>query len=84
MVLYTVPIGTCRLTRMLEDQDLEKFKQLYLEEFHIALSNEEATRMATDLINLVRVLLKPDQPEKNEEIKKEERRDNETISTNSY
>ena len=41
----------------------EKFKKLYLEKFGISLTNEEATEMATDLINLMKVLLKPDKPD---------------------
>lgn len=41
----------------------DKFKKLYYEKFGISLTNEEATQMSTDLINLVKVLLKPDKPE---------------------
>lgn len=37
---------------------LEKFKKLYLDKYGIELTNEEATRMSTDLINLMKVLLK--------------------------
>lgn len=36
-----------------------RFKELYLKHFGIELSDEEATRAALDLINLMRVLLKP-------------------------
>lgn len=38
---------------------LEKFKKLYFEKFNIKLSNEEATRQATDLLNLMEVLTRP-------------------------
>lgn len=36
-----------------------RFQELYFEKFGVWLSDEEATREATDLINLMRVLLKP-------------------------
>ena len=39
---------------------LEKFKKLYFEKYGIKLSNEEATEMSNDLINLMKVLLKKD------------------------
>jgi len=44
---------------MLSKQILEKFKNLYFEKFNIKLSDEETTAMATDLVNLMKVLLQP-------------------------
>ena len=40
----------------------DKFKKLYYEKFGISLTDEEATEMASDLINLMKVLLKPTKP----------------------
>lgn len=37
----------------------EKLKKLYFEKFGISLNDEETTEMATDLVNLVQVLVKP-------------------------
>ena len=48
---------------MIPDGYLKKFKDIYLKKFGIELSDEEATRQATDLLNLMKVLLKPDPPE---------------------
>lgn len=59
---------------------LEKFKKLYYEKFGIDLSNEEATAMANDLVNLMKVLLGPDMP-KSTECKLEERSEYATIET---
>jgi len=52
MVDFKTPI-------LLTKERLQKFKDLYFEEFKVILTDEEATRMATDLINLMRVLVKP-------------------------
>ena len=59
---------------------LEKFKNLYYEKFGISLGNEEATAMATDLVNLMKVLLEPDNTNKAES-KLEERSEYATIQT---
>jgi len=59
---------------------LEKFKKLYYEKFGITLSNEEATAMANDLVNLMKVLLEPDKS-KGTEFKFEERSEYATIET---
>ncbi len=48
---------------------LEKLKQLYFKKYNISLTHEEATEMATSLINLMKILLKP------ESIKDEGRQD---------
>ncbi len=51
---------------MVNKELLDKFKRLYQEEFEITLTDEEATKMSTDLINLVRVLISPPHQDKNE------------------
>ena len=38
---------------------LEKFKRLYKEKFDIELNDEEATKMSTDFLNLMKVLIRP-------------------------
>ena len=43
---------------MINTEIRDKFKKLYYEKFNIELSDEEATAMATDLVNLVKVLIK--------------------------
>lgn len=59
----------------------EKFKKLYYEKFNITLSDEEATEMANDLINLVKVLLKPKRKPHTTETTLDERRKYEIIRT---
>jgi hypothetical protein len=59
---------------MVSKELLAKFKSLYQEEFEIELTDEEATMMANDLVNLMRILLKPEPKESNEE-----RTENETL-----
>lgn len=44
---------------MISEELLEKFKRLYQEKFNILLSDEEATEMTTDFLNLMKVLTKP-------------------------
>lgn len=44
---------------MMSNELLEKFKRLYQEKYNITLSDEEATQMATDFLNLMKVLLRP-------------------------
>lgn len=44
---------------MVNKELLDKFKSLYKRKFDINLSDEEATKMATDLVNLIRILIKP-------------------------
>ncbi len=43
---------------MIPQKFLEKYKQLHIEKFNIHLSEEEATKQATDFLNLMTVLLK--------------------------
>lgn len=38
---------------------LDEFKIIYKEEFGAELSDEEATKMATDLLNVMRILTRP-------------------------
>lgn len=64
---------------MISNESLEQFKRIYLEKFNIELTQEEATQMATDLINLMRVLLKPDPIAKDNDSSLEERRQDETV-----
>jgi hypothetical protein len=64
---------------MVSKELLEKFKKLYEEKFNTTLTDEEVTQMATDLINLMRVLLQPE-PEATEEVN-DERREDETSRT---
>jgi len=66
---------------MVSKEKLEKFKRLYELKYNISISNEEATKMATDLINLMQVLLKPDSPEESAQSNKSKGEENETITT---
>ena len=61
---------------MISKESLEKFKVIYQEQFKATLTYEEATQMATDLINLMKVLLKPEPTRKEEQV--EERSQDET------
>ena len=45
---------------MITKNIIDKGKKLYLEKYGVNLSDEEATRLMTDLVNLMKVLLKPD------------------------
>jgi len=61
----------------------EKFKKLYYKKFNIRLTDEEATKISTDLINLMKVLLKPDKQNKSVS-HVEERSEYATITTQQY
>lgn len=50
---------------MISKEILEKFKNLYYKKYGVMLSNEETTRLAVDLVNLMRVLTKPEPRETN-------------------
>ncbi len=39
---------------------LEKFKKLYKDKYNIILSDEEATDLSTQFLNLMKVLIMPD------------------------
>ena len=41
---------------MISKELLDKFKKLYLQQFEITLSDEDATKMTTDLVNLIKIL----------------------------
>ena len=69
---------------MITNEIREKFKKLYYEKFNITLSNEEATEMATDLINLMEVLLKPESKPNPIKTYPEERSQDETIRTQQF
>ncbi len=69
---------------MINNEIREKFKKLYYEKFNVTLSDEEATAMATDLVNLVKVLLKPQLKSSPVIISQEERRHHETIGVQHY
>ncbi len=45
---------------MVSKKMLEKFKTLYFEEFNVRLSDEVALKMATDLLNLMKILVWPE------------------------
>lgn len=66
---------------MISNELLDKFKKLYKEKFDVTLTDEQATKAATDLVNLMRVLLKPDPKLKDPEISPEEGGQDETIAT---
>lgn len=44
---------------MISKESLERFKKLYYEKYNIALSDEAATLMATDFLNLMKILTRP-------------------------
>lgn len=44
---------------MISNESLEEFKQIYLEEFGVQLSNEEALEKALPVLNLVKTLIEP-------------------------
>ncbi len=69
---------------MVSNEIREKFKKLYQEKFDIALTDEEATQMATDLVNLVKVLVRPEVKATHSSEQAEERRRDETISVRPY
>jgi len=69
---------------MVTNEIRDKFKKLYCEKFGITLSDEEATEMAMDLVNLVKVLLKPEQKSHRLSISQEEGSRDETIRIQHY
>lgn len=48
---------------MIKPELLDKFKKLYKDKYNIILSDEEATDLATRLINLMKILIAPDKKE---------------------
>lgn len=60
---------------MVSKELLDEFKMIYKEEFNVVISDEEATEMSTELVNLMKVLLKPDpepEPENTSQFKEGE------------
>lgn len=53
---------------MISQKRLEEFKIIYFEEYKIQLNNQEATEMATELLNLMRILTRPE-PKEDEQTK---------------
>jgi hypothetical protein len=45
---------------MINTNILERAKKLYFEKYGVKLTNEKATELMTDLMNLMKVLSKPD------------------------
>ncbi|MEK7571634.1 MAG: hypothetical protein AAB553_05155 [Patescibacteria group bacterium] len=45
---------------MVTKEQLEEFQEIYFQKYNIRLSNEEATEQANALLNLMKILLKPD------------------------
>lgn len=60
-MLDTLPIKSMNsiTPNMIPEKYFIRFQKLYFEKFGVKLTYEEATRGATDLINLMKVLLKP-------------------------
>ena len=69
---------------MISKEILEKFKTLYKKKYDIDLTYEQTTQLANDLVNLMRILLKPESKAVENEAQQEERRQNETIGTTQY
>lgn len=65
---------------MVSKEIIGKFKNLYQKKFNISLTDEEATQGATDLVNLMKVLLKPDPDTNNGNSNQTERGTDETIT----
>lgn len=63
---------------MVSRELLDKFKMIYKEDFNVILSDEEATEMSTELVNLMKVLLKPDPIPRTEDVSIEEGEPDET------
>lgn len=63
---------------MISNELLEKLKTIYQAKFNVSITDEEVTQMATDIVNLMKVLLEPE-PEETPE----EGRQDETIRTHA-
>lgn len=46
---------------MIPKEKLEEFKKMHLDMYGIKLTDEEATRDATDFLNLMRILIYPEE-----------------------
>lgn len=69
---------------MIRKEILEKFKNLYKKKYDIDLTDEQTIRLANDLVNIMRVLLKPEHKVVESEVKQEERRQSEAIRAFQY
>ena len=65
---------------MLSKEILDKFNKLYKDKYDIDLTNEQTTKLANDLVNLMRILMKPEVKKEEQKEVIEEGRINETIS----
>lgn len=65
---------------MLSKEILDKFNKLYKDKYDIDLTNEQTTKLANDLVNLMRILMKPEVKKEEQKEVTEEGRINETIS----
>ena len=45
---------------MISKEILEKFKNLYKKKYNVDLTDEQTIQLANDLVNIMRVLLKPE------------------------
>ena len=65
---------------MLSKEILDKFNKLYKDKYDIDLTNEQTTKLANDLVNLMRILMKSEVKKEEQKELIEEGRINETIS----
>ena len=64
---------------MISKEILGKFKKLYKDKYDVNLSDEQTTQLANDLVNIMRVLLKPEPKIVSNEAQQEERRIHEVV-----
>ena len=64
---------------MISKELLGKFKKLYKDKYDVNLSDEQTTQLANDLVNIMRVLLKPEPKIVSNEAQQEERRIHEVV-----
>lgn len=69
---------------MISKEILDKFKKLYKDKYDVNLTDEQTTQLANDLVNIMRILLKPEPKTVSNEAQQEERRKHETIGTQQY
>ena len=64
---------------MVSNEKIAELKQLYFKKYKVLLTDEEAVEMATALVNLMKILIKPETKLEPKESDKEERKQGETI-----
>ena len=69
---------------MISKEILEKFKNLYKKKYNVDLTDEQTIQLANDLVNIMRVLLKPEPKIISNMVEQKERRANETIEALQY